>query len=289
MFASKVIALPSSGSLGDNSPSAENPAVKRISCHSACSLDGDDEKVVMGTTIKLSISSGDSESSEDGDRAPGQSRPLPSRLVRRPPPRSILRTVSSYGSEENISSADSATTDQGIPISTTNKARFCRNVSFASVGIREYSQTLGDHPNVSYGPPLSLDWNYSNEVTLDFETYEAERPPRRSARGMMQNYYQRRDILLCHGHTEEELKRSKKLVEKAKMKRSVTRYFLPVRHIEDALTSAGRKARRVVSKDVKDERAREKDYLRSSLGLPSSFSRQFSATPPPFSSRRSSV
>lgn len=230
-------------------------------------------------------SSCDESRNSDDDTASSQSTPPP-QLLRCSPARSILRTVSSYGSDGSTTCAPA---DQGRPSSSANKPRLRRNVSFASVGIREYSQTLGDHPNVSYGPPLSLDWDYNDEIKLDVESYEAERPPRRSARGMMQNYYQRRDILSRYGHTEEELKRSKKRINKIKMERSVTRYFLPVQHIEDALTSAGRKAKRLVSKEIKDERAKEKEYLRSSLSLSSSFSSQFSTTPPYPSSRRSSV
>ena len=240
---------------------------------------------------KISSSSSCDDSLNSDDDATSSSTasshtPPSSHLLRQSPARSILRTVSCYGSDD---SNESASADPGIrSTGSTDKPNLRRNVSFASVGIREYSQTLGDHPNVSYGPPLSLDWDYSDEIKLDFEVYEAERPPRRSARGMMQNYYQRKSILSRYGHTEEELKRSKKLINKAKMERSVTRYFLPVQHIEDALTSAGRKARRLVSKDIKEERAKEKEYLRSSLSLSSSFSSQFSSTPP-YPSRRSSV
>lgn len=233
---------------------------------------------------KISKSSSCDDSQSNSDPASSQSPPPP-HLIRCPPARSILRTVSSYGSDGSTTSSPA---EHGGLSSSANKPRLRRNVSFASVGIREYSQTLGDHPNVSYGPPLSLDWDYNGEIKLDFEVYEAERPPRRSLRGMMQNYYQRRDILSHYGHTEEELKRSKKRINKAKMERSVTRYFLPVQHIEDALTSAGRKAKRLVSKEIKDERAKEKEYLRSSLSLSSSFSSQFSTTPP-YPSRRSSA
>lgn len=253
--------------------------------------DTEDETEVDGClwpTIapKISKSSSCDESQNSDDDTASSQSTLPSQLLRCSPARSILRTVSPYGTDD---SSTSAPAHQGGPSSSANKPRLRRNVSFASVGIREYSQTLGDHPNVSYGPPLSLDWDYNDEIKLDFEAYEAERPPRRSARGMMQNYYQRKDILSRYGHTEEELKRSKKRINKIKMERSVTRYFLPVQHIEDALTSAGRKAKRLVSKEIKDERAKEKEYLRSSLSLSSSFSNQFSTTPPYPSSRRSSV
>jgi hypothetical protein len=123
-----------------------------------------------------------------------------------------------------------------------------RSVSFTSVSIRSYEQTMGDNPSVSYGPPISLDWDYEQHDALDIDEFESERVfVRRSMRQLAMNYYRRKALLTRdYGFTEEELMKAKKDADKTKMKRFVTNYFLPVMKVEDALESAGRKAKRAV-------------------------------------------
>lgn len=56
-----------------------------------------------------------------------------------------------------------------------------RNVSFHKIEIREYERTLGDHPSVSSGPPISLDWKVSAEHSFCVEEYEKGKTPRTRA------------------------------------------------------------------------------------------------------------
>lgn len=107
-----------------------------------------------------------------------------------------------------------------------------------------------------------IDWNYSDEISLDLEEYETDRPPRRSKRGMLASYYHRKHVLSLYGHSEEEMKAAKKAVSKAKQQRYVTKYFLPVMMVEDAITSAGIKTKRLISKEKKEEKLKEKDLLK---------------------------
>eukprot|EP00540_Astrosyne_radiata_P023485 CAMPEP_0116863062 /NCGR_PEP_ID=MMETSP0418-20121206/23997_1 /TAXON_ID=1158023 /ORGANISM="Astrosyne radiata, Strain 13vi08-1A" /LENGTH=481 /DNA_ID=CAMNT_0004498009 /DNA_START=21 /DNA_END=1466 /DNA_ORIENTATION=- len=55
-----------------------------------------------------------------------------------------------------------------------------RQVSFTKLQIREYERTLGDNPCVSSGPPISLGWSHNlDEVEVNVDEFESERPPRR--------------------------------------------------------------------------------------------------------------
>jgi hypothetical protein len=67
--------------------------------------------------------------------------------------------------------------------------RRAAGVVFHEVLIRNYSQTIGDNPSVSYGPPISLDWDYEEVEPISLEEYEKSRGPRRNTRQMMLNYY----------------------------------------------------------------------------------------------------
>jgi hypothetical protein len=122
-----------------------------------------------------------------------------------------------------------------------------KSVSFAVIEIREYDQTIGDNPSVSYGPPISLDWNYVQNEAIDLDSYEGMRGKRRTSPQLMMNYYVRKNTLIHKlGYSEEDLKRATKQAERVQLQRAVTKYFLPVSKAEEVLTSGVRKAKRVL-------------------------------------------
>ena len=124
-----------------------------------------------------------------------------------------------------------------------------RSFSFLHVSSSALNST--DHPNVSYGPPITLSWDYLEYDPLDIDEYEIHHPKRRNLRQMGLNYYQRRNLLLLQtDYTEEELRLAWKSVKKAKQQRYITRTYtsaFPVRIVEDACQSAVRKVKRTMS------------------------------------------
>jgi len=132
------------------------------------------------------------------------------------------------------------------------KTKRSKSLAFDQIHVRYFDQTLGDHPSTSYGPPISLDWNYEDGESVFLEDYEKNRKRRRTLRELMLNYYTRRNTLMWqYGYSEAELKRATRLCEWSAFQRSVTRYFLPISKVEEMVQSAGRKARRVVKKSDK--------------------------------------
>jgi hypothetical protein len=121
------------------------------------------------------------------------------------------------------------------------------SVSFQHILIRNYNQTVGDNPSVSYGMPIQLDWDYEEMTPITVDLYEDNRGKRRSPREMVLSYYQRRNILTWqYGFSEDVLKTAKKAANRIKFERSVTRTLLPVMLMESTLESAARKAKRIV-------------------------------------------
>ena len=53
------------------------------------------------------------------------------------------------------------------------------SVRFSTVEIREYPVVLGTNPSTVRGPSVELDWQSQSSKSLDLETYEADRSPRR--------------------------------------------------------------------------------------------------------------
>lgn len=126
-----------------------------------------------------------------------------------------------------------------------------RHISFHQIIVRDYDMILGDHPNCSYGPPVTLGWHYLEYEPLDLNEYEYHHSRRRPLKKLLLNYYRRRDMLLTE-NTVDELKKATKEKDRVKMHRSLTRAFLPLLKVEDAFESTGRKLKRIVKKPPKN-------------------------------------
>lgn len=123
-----------------------------------------------------------------------------------------------------------------------------RKVRFHEIQFREYEQTIGDNPCVSYGPPISLGWDYEECDSIDVEEYEANRGRRRGMREMIMNYYVRTNLLTFkYGATEKELKAATKAANREKRSRAITKALLPYQLVEDLAQSAVRKTKRLAS------------------------------------------
>ena len=110
------------------------------------------------------------------------------------------------------------------------------SVAFGSVMIRSYAQTLGDNPSVSYGPPISLDWEYDEHPEVTLDDYEDKRAPRRSVRQMVLSYYMRKNILnWVYGVSEDELSAAHTQVKREKLRRTVTCTLVPLMPVQAAL------------------------------------------------------
>jgi hypothetical protein len=139
-----------------------------------------------------------------------------------------------------------ASTDTTVTTKKKKKKRSPTVVTFGYIAIRNYDQTIGDNPSVSYGTPISLDWTYEElGLLIRVDDYELGRSYRRTAHQMMLNYYQRRNILqYWYGHTVSEIDTAEKKANGLKFQRSITKMFLPYSFVEDAATSVVRKAKR---------------------------------------------
>lgn len=55
-------------------------------------------------------------------------------------------------------------------------------VTFSNIQIRYYSQTVGDHPCTTRGPPISLDWQYNVGASIPVDEYESKMTRTRNSR-----------------------------------------------------------------------------------------------------------
>ena len=123
-----------------------------------------------------------------------------------------------------------------------SRNQITKKVSFSDVQIRDYDVTIGDHPDCSIGPPLSLGWDFEENPSVEIDQYEINRAPRRTRRELALNYYHRTYILeQVSGLSKEDIEQAVKNKEKIKFQRQCTRFFLPVWKLEDIAESAKRK------------------------------------------------
>eukprot|EP01083_Nonionella_stella_P016992 47454_1 len=119
-----------------------------------------------------------------------------------------------------------------------------RKIRFGTVSVRNYGRILGDHPCCSYGPPLSIDWEYHQHEPLDVNVYESENiSTRKTMRQLALNYYQRKYLL--SDYSESDFKAVKKEVKRVKSNRYITRRLACFHPVEAALESACRKLKRL--------------------------------------------
>jgi len=120
------------------------------------------------------------------------------------------------------------------------------------VTLRDYDIILGDHPCCSYGPPITISWDYLQYESIDMDEYEFHHAPRRTLREMRLNCYQRKYLLLMAGFTEEDMEMAKKKASIAKLQRSITRNvvsYTSLLKMETAVESACRKFKRLIKDD----------------------------------------
>jgi len=144
------------------------------------------------------------------------------------------------------SSADGKLKSSLKTSSTRGKQTY--SVAFSDMEVRSYPLILGDNPSVSYGPPVCLDWKHESVENVSIDFYEENRGRRRKMSEMNLNYYARMDLLKESGYTEEEIKNADRSASRTKLKREITRMFLPYYYVEMAFESACRKAKRVTKR-----------------------------------------
>ena len=75
-------------------------------------------------------------------------------------------------------------TADGSSSDTSSVVKVSKNplhVKFNSIQVRYYDITLGDNPSCTYGPPVTLDWNYDEMESIPIDSYEEgkKNPPRK--------------------------------------------------------------------------------------------------------------
>jgi RNA exonuclease 4 len=124
-----------------------------------------------------------------------------------------------------------------------------RAVSFGLIQIREYTRVVGDNPNVRFGPPISIGWEFVQKQALQLDVYESRKRWRREP--LLMNSIHRRSMLrVIFDVPAEDIRAAEKEVRKIQKQRLQTlNQGTAGRVVENAMQSAKRRFRRTFSSD----------------------------------------
>ncbi len=149
----------------------------------------------------------------------------------------ILKKVESCSTD-----LSEASSDEGTP--ETKSRRPLHKVKFDMIQVRDYNITLGDNPSCSYGPPVSLDWEYDERDPISLESFEdvKSKIPRRKAYQMHMISRQRSDLLRNEaGFTDDEIEKVVEEMRKIQKERSRTKMGLPFSKLHEIAESVGKR------------------------------------------------
>lgn len=109
---------------------------------------------------------------------------------------------------------------------TQEKKKKKKSVRFSTVNIREYHICLGDNPSVARGAPISLDWHYEEEISIDLNVYEQHTIKREHNEEFKRPSLERLHLLKDIGYSRLEILEATRQVEKIRHQRFQTRRHL---------------------------------------------------------------
>jgi len=124
-----------------------------------------------------------------------------------------------------------------------------KSVGFGNVEIRYHNRTLGDHPDVKVGPPVSLSWEIFDEEVLTLDEYTQRQPEVKPA--MRLTSITRKNLLRnVYGFSEEEIRKSEKEIQMIQKKREQSaNQSTAGSAVQNVVQSARRKLRKTLLRE----------------------------------------
>lgn len=163
--------------------------------------------------------------------------------------KSTASSASSIDSAEPGSDSVASSSSFLMPeAETTSHPSLRKSVSFQTIEIKEYNIVLGDHPSVTIGPPITIEWKPVSSQILTVDEYEdAFQGERRRGQELRLPESIRKSFLTGH-HSEEEIARARKQVRKVQAQRNMTHAMSDFDGMVGLLQSAERKYKKWIKR-----------------------------------------
>jgi hypothetical protein len=106
-------------------------------------------------------------------------------------------------------------------LSEESQASHRSSISFGPIEVREFARIVGDHPDVSSGPPMALGWEYIQDDPITVDEYEKKNKGR--SRGPIERTTKFERILILHhefGFPMQELRDAEKEAKRTQLRRT---------------------------------------------------------------------
>lgn len=133
-----------------------------------------------------------------------------------------------------------------------------KHVHFGELHMRCYELVLGDHPDCSSGPPVSIAWKYSSAETISVDEYEKLKSTRRSMDQLELNYFVRKRMLRRISRvSDEEMRSSMDTVYKIQRQRLHTKRLQPIYKVREAMIQVSQGVKQTLTFGRNDGRERD--------------------------------
>jgi hypothetical protein len=120
-------------------------------------------------------------------------------------------------------------------------------VKFDSVDVRYYERVLDINPAVTEGAAIGIGWRYNQGDILSVDDWELQRAEGRRISDFALSRDEREGILKDLGYTEKDIYEATRIILKAKKRRKTTIRNLGDQNMEEAVESASRRVKEILS------------------------------------------
>lgn len=140
---------------------------------------------------------------------------------------------------DTLSETDSSSSESALSSAPSRKS-----VTFHNIQIREYNMMLGDHPSVSAGAPITIEWDPVASHLISVDDYENGFQGDRRRGQELRLPASIRSNILKTSCSEEDMKRARTEVRKIQARRNMTRALEELDSLTALIQSARRKYRK---------------------------------------------
>lgn len=120
----------------------------------------------------------------------------------------VLDSLALYPKEEDLI-LDEEEVSSTLPDDTTSDSSTdARTVRFGPVHVREYNRIVGDHPDVRYGPPIGIGWDWEEVAVRSLDEHEVIRKESQKGLRRLTSLTRRNMLRNTEGVSEEDIQQA---------------------------------------------------------------------------------
>lgn len=164
--------------------------------------------------------------------------------------RSIIAAASKVTSASKVSRSCSER--------NTKKQAISVSVSFSNVQVRQYERIMNYNPASAGGPSIGIGWRFLPDDPITLDDYELRRCSKSQRRQgeLVMSCVRREKLIRSSGYCDREIASAVRELNRIRYQRRQTVNNLSMQHVEEAVESATRQVKKILSLERKSRRSR---------------------------------